>query len=398
MEEVTNCRRCNSTDIVKEGAFALVNPYWDTQKYLCNSCNRNFNVRVPKGLIKKPELNRNLTVQNILNETKKEFSWPAYNESQKQEKLIFLEILDSLCSHIPDEPEGKMGRPSARFREMIFCIVTKLYEGLSTRIVCSDLTIAMEKGYIAKVPNPNTLIKYFNQPQCIAVLTDLIRLSAMPLKGFETTFSVDATGLSSAFYSRWFDHRFGKEDEKKDWRKIHLICGNKTHIVTAIVITDGKSHDSPQFCELVNKTAEHFRILEVCADKAYSSRKNVQAVADVGGTPIIPFRSNSTGRSLGSKVWNKLFYYTQYHGDEFTTRYGKRNNVEGTFSSLKRKFSTKLLCKNEIAQVNECLAMVLCLNICILVRALFEHAIETNFEEFAHIFRSLNIKSTQVLK
>jgi len=79
-------------------------------------------------------------------------------------------------------------------------------------------------------------------------------------------------------------------------------------------------------------------------------------------------------------------------------RYHQRSNVEGTFSMLKRKFSTKLMTKNEIAQVNEALAMVLCHNICVIIREIFENRIDTNFEEFAHLFSSLNINSTKKIQ
>ncbi len=63
----------------------------------------------------------------------------------------------------------------------------------------------MQKGYITKLPHFNTVIKYFNDSKVTPVLTDLIRLSSMPLKDLKSTFAVDASGLSSAFYSRWFD-------------------------------------------------------------------------------------------------------------------------------------------------------------------------------------------------
>ena len=40
-------------------------------------------------------------------------------------------------------------------------------------------------------------------------------------------------------------------------------------------------------------TAREFDVREVSADKAYLSRANLRAVAAVGGTAHIPFKSNS---------------------------------------------------------------------------------------------------------
>jgi hypothetical protein len=72
-------------------------------------------------------------------------------------------------------------------------------------------------------------------------------------------------------------------------------------------------------------------------------------------------------------------------------RYHQRSNVESTFSALKRKFSRKLLMKGEVGQVNEALAMLLCHNICVLVKEAFQNGISTEFGETAHLFPALHI-------
>jgi transposase len=322
------------------------------------------------------------------------FSWQGYNEAQTSEKLLFLDILEDLCSEIQEVPQDGAGRPRSSRKEMAFCLVAKLYEGLSSRRVSSDLQIAMNMGHIFKVPHFNTILKYFNDPAMAPLLTGLIRLSAMPLRSLEESFAVDASGLSSAFNSRWLDYRFGKEGNENrshDWIKIHVMCGIKTNIVTAINVTDGHSADSPQFPDLVGKTAEHFNVKEVSADKGYSSKKNIETVLNVGGIPYIDFRSNTTGRSGGSSAWRKMFHYFMYRKDAFMERYHKRSNVESTFSMLKRKFSSKLKLKNEVGQLNEALAMVLCHNICVLIKEIYANDVEAEFKESAHLFPSLHI-------
>jgi len=54
------------------------------------------------------------------------------------------------------------------------------------------------------------------------------------------------------------------------------------------------ANDSPYFVPLLNMTAQRFPIAEVSADKAYLSPRNVSAVAQVGATPYIPMKVNST--------------------------------------------------------------------------------------------------------
>lgn len=326
--------------------------------------------------------------------------WPAYNGAQMQEKLIFLDILKELCDFVPiDDQKHSVGRPHARLSEMVFSCVLKVYEQLSSRRVNSDLEIARKMGYLNHAPHFNTVLKYFNDPQLVPILTNLIQLSALPLKDFETTFAVDASGLSSAFYSRWLDHRFGYSGGKKvkirDWLKIHLICGVKSNIVTHITVTDGYSQESPIFPELVQKTAENFKVKEVCADRGYSGRKNVQSVLDVGAFPYIPFKRSSTGKARGSMAWRKLYLYFQLHKEEFMQHYHARSNAESTFSMLKRKFQGKLMLKNEIGQINEALAKVLCHNITVLIHEAFEGNTRLGFQELAHLLPDLHIHSRE---
>lgn len=106
--------------------------------------------------------------------------WPVYNEAQMREKLMFLDILGELCSYIPAE-DGVWGagRPRAPLSEMVFSCVQKVYEQLSSRRVNSDLEIARKMGYLDHVPHFNTVLKYFNDPQLVPVLTNLIQLSAL---------------------------------------------------------------------------------------------------------------------------------------------------------------------------------------------------------------------------
>lgn len=325
--------------------------------------------------------------------------WSAYNEAQMREKLLFLDILGELCSFVPMERRQRgAGRPRARLPEMVFSCVLKVYEQLSSRRVNSDLDITRKMGYLERTPHFNTVLKYFNDPRLVPILTNLIQLSALPLKDLEHTFAVDASGLSTAFFSRWLDYRLNGDRRFHDWLKVHLICGVRTNIVTHVVITDGKTGESPQFSALVKETAKFFEVREICADKGYSSRKNLQTVWDLGGIPYIPFKSGTSARQRGSEAWRKMFLWFQYHREEFMQRYHQRSNAESTFSMLKRKFQNKLMLKNEVGQTNEALAKVLCHNICVLIQEMHETGLRINLPEFAHLFPAMHINSRETSK
>lgn len=373
------CPKCGSRDIVKAGVAPQTNH--DLQGYLCRTCKRYSSQRIatrpPKtfSLIPHPPHEKN-------------FSWSAYNESQINEKLMFLDILWELCSNIPDVSNTR-GRPSMSIREMTFCIVCKVYEGLSSRRVSSDLELAFRRGYISRVPHFTTLLKYYNQPCFVAILYDLIKLSSLPLREFESTFAIDATGLSPAMYSRWVDERINKKI--KNWVKVHAICGVKTNIITSIEVSDGSRNDCPFFPKLVLETSKNFRVKEILADKAYLSRKNLSLSASIGAIPYIPFKSNSTPSRGGSSAWSKMYHYFQYNKEDFLSRYHLRNNVESLFSSMKRKFSPKLMFKNELSQTNEALSKALCHNICVLIGESHQMGFSVDDK-----LKKLNIKSDKL--
>ncbi|MEM0372875.1 MAG: transposase [archaeon] len=320
-------------------------------------------------------------------------NWSAYNDAQTNEKLLFLDVLSELCSYVPLEEAKGRGRPSTALSEMVFACVIKEYECLSSRRNTSDLEIARRRGYIGRTPHFNTVLNYFNKPELTPVLVNLIHLSALPLKDFELTFAVDATGLSNAFYSRWLDSRLDKQDKYHDWIKVHLICGVKSNIVTHITITDGHKSDTTQFPELVNETMKLFDVREVCADKGYLSEANFDLVWKTGATPYIPFKKNNRRTARHGEAWTKMLLWFYSHQDEFMKRYHQRSNVESTFSMLKRKLGSKLMLKNEIGKTNEALARVLCHNICVLIKESYGLGIELDFRELAQKIPQLHIKA-----
>jgi len=142
----------------------------------------------------------------------------------------------------------------------------------------------------------------------------------------------------------------------------------------------------------VAQTAESFQLGEVSADKAYSSMRNLAAVEDRGGVPLVPFKSNATGsmavphRYTGGRdvrheaaIWRRLFHYYNLEREAFLARYHQRSNVESTFSMMKRKFGDALRSKTQAAQFNEALLKVLCHNICCVIQSMHELGISPDF-------------------
>jgi len=307
-------------------------------------------------------------------------AWDAYNAAQKAEVKLFDELLKDLVKAIP-EPEQTRGRPRLSIHENLFCAMQKVYSQLSSRRAHSLFQNAKERGQINHAPYFNAPSAFFNNPETTQILQTLVTLSALPVAGIEVDFSVDSTGFRTTQFNAYNGEKHGQKKEHQ-WVKAHLCAGVKTNVVAAVAITDAYSNDSPQFGPLVKKTAEGFTINEISADMAYSSRLNLQLVANEGGKAYIPFRKNATGKSKGSTLWGKMYHYFQLNRDDFMEHYHKRINIEATNAAIKRKFGETLKSKNPVAQVNELLAKIIAYNLTVVIHEMYENGIQP---EFLHV-------------
>lgn len=309
--------------------------------------------------------------------------WPAYNKAQSQEKRLFLSILADLSRGVDILRYKRKGRCPLPLSETTFACVYKVYTGMSARRFNTDLEEAARMGYFKDAPHFNVAIKHMDDPELTAILKLLIVESSRPLAAVETAFAVDSSGFSTCRFLRWFDYKYGKTMEEREWVKAHIVCGVKTNIITAAEILERDSADSPQLPGLVDTTARRFTIKEVSADAVYSSQANMEAVVKHGATPYIAFRDNTTGAAGG--LFAKMFHYFCANKDEFLKHYHLRSNVESTFNMVKAKFGDSVKSRTDAAMKNEALAKLLCHNICCLIHSMFELGIEAKFWDEADL-------------
>ncbi|HLD15389.1 MAG TPA: transposase [Candidatus Nanoarchaeia archaeon] len=306
--------------------------------------------------------------------------WSSYDYASINQKLFFLELLSDLTKTI-EQPVYTFGRPKIPLQEMVFASVLKVYTTFSLRRFMSDLQTAKEKGYIEHKPCYASVGHFMQKKELTPILRGLVQLSSLALKSVETDFAIDGSGFSTSRFARWFSTRYQKDTVKRKWIKAHIFCGVKTNIITDVMIGSDYSHDTKYLPELLNTTAKNFNIKEVSADKAYSSRNNMNLIEDVGAVPFIPFRKSVTIKThaSGSFMWKKMFHYFIYKQEEFMQHYHKRSNVETCFHMIKSKFGDGIRSKDETAQINEVLAKVLCHNICVVIQEIHELGIKGEF-------------------
>jgi transposase len=303
-------------------------------------------------------------------------NWSAYNRAQTNEQDKFLVLLADLCSGIPTI-QPKTGRPRLPLSDAIFNVTFKVYSTFSQRRFMSDLRGAHTRGFISKVPHFNSISNYLENPDLTPILRDLITKSSLPLQSVETDFAADSSGFTTCRFTRWFDVKYGKERTKQDWVKVHLMCGVKTNVVTAVEIEGQHANDCKLLPPLVAATALNFKMNEVSADKGYASKNNAEIITKFGATPFISMKE--TDKGLGGGAWAQMYHYFNFRKQEFLKHYHKRSNVESTFSAIKRKFGDSLRSKIDVAMVNETLCKILCHNLVVLIHEMCELGIDPVF-------------------
>jgi transposase len=304
-------------------------------------------------------------------------NWAAYNAAQTEEKSRFMALLADLCRNI-SQPEQTKGRPRLPLADMVYAAAFKVYSGFSARRFTSDLREALHEGHIVSAPHFNSVGNYLASPDLTPILQSLVTASSLPLRAVETEFAVDSSGFGTSRFVRWYNKKYGREIDNREWVKCHLMCGVRTNIVTSVEMSNWAANDSPFFVPLLNETAQHFQIGEVSADKAYASRKNLAAVNEAGGTPFILFKAN-TVMPTDESVWTKMYHFYSYNRETFLNHCRKRSNVETVFSMIKAKFGDSVRSKGDVAQLNEVLCKVLCHNICVLIQSIHELGVEPTF-------------------
>lgn len=329
-------------------------------------------------------LQKAITIQGKTNiETKKltyPQAWSAYNKSQETEKTCFIELLKDLSATIK-EPSYEFGRPKINQKDLFFSSALKVYTQFSLRRFMSDLNECKNKDFVEKKPCFASIGHYLQNEELTPLLKEMIQTTAQTLKSVETKFAVDSSGFRTTTFGSYCQEKHGQK-KKNIWLKAHLLSGVKTNIVCSAEITKsyGKgTGDVSQFPILVNNLND-FKVEEISADGAYSSRDSLALVEQKGGTPFIPFKKNSRPIPRGnSHIWRKMFHYFQYNKEEFMQHYHLRSNSETVFHMIKSKFNETLKSKTYTAQVNELLFKILCHNIVVMIHETNELGIKTEF-------------------
>ena len=274
--------------------------------------------------------------------------WASYNMAQNEGVKLFDSMLSDLVVNV-DEPIQTRGRSIMKLSDELFCAIQKVYSQLSSRRTESLFDFTESREQISHKPRFNVTSKVLNKEEISPILENLLLITALPLKSIETKFATDSSGFKTRNFMQYAEQKYNLKREH-EWLKVHIIVGVRTNVITALRVAENTgegSADGPNFVSLMQKTHElGFTVQEVSADKAYSSRGNMNLVDGMGGVPYIPFYLNSTGKPKGnSHIWRKMYAMFMPRKGEFEEHCHLRFNVETTFSAWKLKFGDSLKSK-----------------------------------------------------
>src|SRR5882762_2797254 len=119
------------------------------------------------------------------------------------------------------------------------------------------------------------------------------------------------------------------------------MCGVETKIVTSVDVSGLAANDTPYFVPLLERTAKHFQMQEVSADKAYLSYANLAAVAKANATPFIPCKVN-TAVPKDNSSWAEMYHYFMYNRAGFLEKVLDHDPSHADITALLLRLKTAL--------------------------------------------------------
>ena len=209
---------------------------------------------------------------------------------------------------------------------------------------------------LSKIPHFTTLQK-FAQRLGAKILNELIFLTQHLFKERGTFFGVDSTGMELDHASAHYCKRIDREKPVKGFVNLNAMSDLHNKIVLVTKIRKHRRHDCADFPSMFNKV-KHLDFDFLVADKGYDSESNHKAVFESGKQSLISLKNAElpvykTGGEYRKKTKREFEYglYTQ------------REITEAIFSSLKRKYGSKLRARKFGTQKIELLFKILSYNI-----------------------------------
>jgi len=172
-----------------------------------------------------------------------------------------------------------------------------------------------------------------------------------------TFFGVDSTGMELDHASHHYCKRINRKKPVKGFVNLNALSDLHNKIIITTKIRKKRRHDCSDFLPMWNKV-KHLDFDYFVADKGYDSETNHKAVFQAGKQSLIYLKY------MGLPSYKTKGEYRKKAKREFEQGlYTQREITESIFSSLKRKYGSKLRARNFKTQKVELLFKILSYNV-----------------------------------
>ena len=272
--------------------------------------------------------------------------WKRY---WKQRKQRFQRTICNLKLRLEKRPDpypvreaGTRGRPPMPPKAVLVALMVKVLLDLSYLDTESFPRWASNDGLLVVVPAASTMQEHTADiPE--EYLQDLMMDVASALDKGGLTIILDATSLSTEQYGRWRSVRFRSRKIKRKYVKVHLSIDLKTKGILIGLASKGWKGDNRFGLRMMKKVKRMIKvfgveILKALTDAGYLSRDMATMIEDLGGTPFIKIRKNTTAKAAGHPSWKRMVRRQKNDPHGFKAVHCYRVVVEGVISALKRLF------------------------------------------------------------
>lgn len=246
----------------------------------------------------------------------------------------------------------------------LFLLVAKEHSRYDYRMFIESLYDSKIPQYIQlrRIPHFTTLQKFAKRIEA-KFLNSLVFLTRDLFKRHGTFIGVDSTGMELDHASSHYCKRIGRDKPVKGFVNLNALSDLYNKIILVPKIRKKRRHDCVDFPLMWNKV-KNLDFDFLVADKGYDSEVNHKAVFDAGKDSLISQKYAHLPIHKTGGRYRKKAKREYEHG-----LYTQRELTESIFSSLKRKYGSKLRARKFKTQKMELLFKILAYNIERAVRA-----------------------------
>ena len=249
----------------------------------------------------------------------------------------------------------------------LFLLVAKEHTTYDYRKFIESLYDSKIPSYISlkRIPHFTTLQKFAKRLEA-KLVQKLVFLTRNLFKEQGTFFGADSTGLELDHASSHYCKRINRDKPVKGFVNLNALSDLYNKIILVTKIRKKRRHDCSDFLPMYNKV-KHLDFDYFVADKGYDSDKNHQAIFESGKQSLISLKNKDLPIHKTSGRYRKLAKKEFEQG-----LYTQREITESIFSSLKRKYGSKLKARKYKTQKIELLCKILAYNIERATRSIIE--------------------------